>query len=994
MKGFPSLFVLYRGLKGICMRIGMEIDPYTPSISNGNIPAHNIAKAEYNSSIKLNLSQPGSDRNVLLDKGMTAEDIMEQAGNIDIAAKQDMMTVMANTVSGEDYSRMCEEGFDPGSLTAEETVTIVDHIKAVMVQSGQVTAGYNDDLSIEKLQNITGSIANANQLEAAMNNADIPITEKNAREIDSAAKELENAGQLSESAKKYMVLNHMEPTIQNVYTAKYSSISVTNQNIRGYYSVGMQGYLARKADVVDTTALQNEVEKTLDGMDLGDIAKDDAVRDAMWLVENGIEVNTSNILRIDELNNIELPVDYEKAVKIAANSVGEGKRAMDANVVDDKENIYEKASKILEATQKIEEAAVDELISENKVVNLKNLWNVQDTSVSSKESADLLAARRNLEEVRLKMTLDVNVALLKKGISIDTIELSDLVEKLKEEEYNLKSSVFGNEDSETLELKADIYTRTQAAVVSIPNLPAATIGRLKLQEGYTLSDVHETGIELKEKYESARNSYETLMTSPRADMGDSIQKAFRNVDDIIKDLGLQLNDENRKAVRILGYNSMVINEESVKEIRTACEKVESAVNSLTPAKTLELIRNGINPLEISVDELNEKLRDMKQDEEDAMKYSKFLYKLEQSNEISESEREAYIGIYRFVNKLEKTDYAALGSLVNSGNEISFGNLLSGIRSRKAKLNVSIDDRFGMLSETVKHGVSITDQIEQAFVNKVGEEENRKMEQEYNEQQARELWDIANQFAKETQELTANNETITINNLISAGNLKNPTENVFTKVRKLQDEINMEDDRDDENSDYLDDILDSFDNRESAIEGYERVLDSVRETISNLAYNAGSSIDLKALSLCNKQLTLASRYAARENYTIPFTDKDGTVSTINLTIKHAQGINGRVEAGMETEYGYISASFTVDTKGINGIIAIDNNSGIDKVSNIIEIMKDTFGEGCDLKGITGRQNLNNYVDDGNHLEENADNNTIDTKELYKVAKTFINAFRMA
>ena len=52
--------------------------------------------------------------------------------------------------------------------------------------------------------------------------------------------------------------------------------------------------------------------------------------------------------------------------------------------------------------------------------------------------------------------------------------------------------------------------------------------------------------------EKAGVQYETLMTAPRTDMGDSIQKAFRNVDDILNDLGVEATEENRRAVRILG----------------------------------------------------------------------------------------------------------------------------------------------------------------------------------------------------------------------------------------------------------------------------------------------------------------------------------------------------------------------------------------------------------------------------------------------------------
>lgn len=977
------------------MRVGMDLVTYAPNVSVGNVNTHNVSKAEYNSSIRLDIAQSGREKDIVLDGKKAVSDIMEQAGNIDVSTQQDMMTVLANTVSGEDYAKMCEDGFDPGDMSAKESETIVDHIKAVMAQSGQVTAGYNDDIDSEKLKNITGSVAAANQLEAAMRQADIPVTEKNARDIDSAAKELENVVELSEATKKYMVMNQLDPTIQNIYTAKYSSISVNNQNIGGYYSVGMQGYLAKKADVTDTEALRDEIEKTIENMNIEGISKEDCIRDATWLVENGLEVNASNILRIDELNNVELPIDYDKAVKIASNSVGEGKRAMDASIVDDSENIYEKAARILDATENISESAVDAVINEKADVNLKNLWKAESEVAEISDNAENIAARRSLEEIRLRMTLDINVALLKKGINIDTLPLSELVEELKEQEYALQKTMFGEDTADNLELKTNIYQNTQTVVAAIPELPAATIGRLKLEEGYSLSDVHETGTELKDRYESARNSYETLMTSPRADMGDSIQKAFRNVDDILKDLGMQLNDENRKAVRILGYNNMVINETAVSNVREACEKVEVAVNALTPAKTLELIRNGINPLEMSVDELNRVLREMKQDEDEAEKYSRFLYKLEQSKGISESEREAFIGIYRFVNKLEKSDYASLGALMNSGNEISFGNLLSGIRSRRVKLNVSVDDSFGMLQDTVKHGVSITDQIEQAFANRVGQDQNKEMEQQYREQQYRELREIIEMHSVEAKELVQNDVEVTVNNLISAYNLRDPKENVFSKITKLKEEMKDSlESQSGDNDDYLDSILEAFDDRESAVEGYEKVLENVRETISNLSYYSESSIDLKALSLCNKQLSLASRYAARENYTIPYTDKNGEVSTINLTIKHEEGINGRVEAGMATEYGYISASFSVDEKGTRGIIAIENRDGLELVNSMISVMKDRLGEDCDIKGITGRQNLNNYSNGSKNSGENADINTVDTKELYKVAKIFINAFRMA
>ena len=67
-------------------------------------------------------------------------------------------------------------------------------------------------------------------------------------------------------------------------------------------------------------------------------------------------------------------------------------------------------------------------------------------------------------------------------------------------------------------------------------------------------------------FAQANESYETLMTAPRSDMGDSIKKAFSNVDDILQDLQLDTSETNRRAVRILAYNNTEITPENIMEV--------------------------------------------------------------------------------------------------------------------------------------------------------------------------------------------------------------------------------------------------------------------------------------------------------------------------------------------------------------------------------------------------------------------------------------------
>lgn len=185
--------------------------------------------------------------------------------------------------------------------------------------------------------------------------------------------------------------------------------------------------------------------------------------------------------------------------------------------------------------------------------------------------------------------------------------------------------------------------------------------------------------------------------APRADMGDSIRKAFQNVDDILQDLELEVTEPNRRAVRILAYNQMEINPESIASIKAADQKVQNMFQNLTPSVVMEMIREGVNPLELNVEQLNSKAQEIKNQMEDAgeEKFSKYLWKLEQHQEISPQERDSYIGIYRLLNQIDKTDGAVIGALVNQGAELSMKNLLTAVRTnRNPGINVSVDENFG------------------------------------------------------------------------------------------------------------------------------------------------------------------------------------------------------------------------------------------------------------------------------------------------------------
>jgi len=104
-------------------------------------------------------------------------------------------------------------------------------------------------------------------------------------------------------------------------------------------------------------------------------------------------------------------------------------------------------------------------------------------------------------------------------------------------------------------------------------------------------------------YHEAGMAYEKGATEIRADLGDSIRKAFGNIDEVLSENNLELTEANRKAVKLLAYNKAEVSVESVTKMKVAATLTETALKELKPATVAGLIKSGINPLDLDMEEL-------------------------------------------------------------------------------------------------------------------------------------------------------------------------------------------------------------------------------------------------------------------------------------------------------------------------------------------------------------------------------------------------------
>lgn len=951
------------------------------------------------SGVSVDLFVSGNDNDAYKGAPKNQKDIEADASMMDVKANSDYRIVMSNCMSDEDFSRLLEEGTHPGNTDIETVVTIVDTIKAEMAKSGNVVAGYNDDLDKETLKEITGNEAFANKIANSFDKKDIPLTKENvemAKEVFDRVKEM---GSISEDAKKYLVENNLEPTADNLYKAVFSVNTGNSRQSKGYFANDMQGYYSRKAEVFNWTNLQPQMEKVIENA--GYQVSDETLMDSMWIIKNGIPFTVESFDIFEKIKNVNLSQEDNSVLDAIATAIADGKEAKEA-VFSNTTSMMEKAVMSYEALNEVTNEAVDLCVENRQILNMRNLtyWQTQinanaDLNVTTGFAEEKAKGYLALEEARLQMSVEANYRLLKSGYQIDVADLTDLVSKLKDANTQRAQILFGGE-------KQSLFNETVEKVSKIPELPATTVAMFTARtHEFTLNNVYETGTALAENYKKANRSYETMMTTVRTDLGDSIKKAFRNVDDILADMEYAINEENRKAVRSLGYNSMPLTDENIEKVIEANRQVSNVLDKLTPAAIMKMIREGKNPLEMQMAEVEQYLIENAPslDGSEGEKYSSYLYQLEQNNEISDAEREAYIGVCRLLHQINKSDGGAVGSLLGSGAEINFKNLLSAVRSKnKGHINTVLDENTGVFEGKTEYFNSISAQIERAFANQMkslkGYEETAA---KYEKEMLSDIQNLNRVSDNIISHLLQNELPVTADNLFAANALMNMEYQVFGKIAKRLKEA----DANQELSEFekaCEDFRDTFDNEEKANKGVMDFTKKVQDLLSSDTLETeAKAIDIKELNLLHKQIGMVRNFASNREYQVPVY-MNGEFTTIHLTLVRDDGEMGTVNVSMETkEYGTIGGKFTQNEGFVEGYLVCEN--GFDTQTK--EMFTNSFAKGLSEANLQGRRL--SFVKSRDVKPEKfgiegagkqVQSEKADTKTLYAVAKVFIQAVQEA
>lgn len=952
--------------------------------------------------------------------GFNKEVIQEVGVESFMLLQRNFNAVMSNSMSGQDFLEMDKEGFDVYRMEPEEAVTILDKIKTVLAQSGTEITGYNDSLSREELEQITGSRAYANKIARALKQADAPITEENIRQVDQIWQQAQALKEPQDGTVSYLAAGGLSPTLGNLYKAGYSSVDIAHYGKTGGYTTGSYGRQGETYQNVrrtqtleeDISGLEEQLKQRLE--DSGYAPDDRNMDTAKWLMERGLPINSENMELVQYIENLTFPLKEDEIIGQAAQALAEGRNLWDIPVAGQPQSIYARAVEIYERLHDLPPEAADYAGGSGLPLTLENMEGYFQTEGNY---AVQVQARKALEEVRLKMTVEANLKLLQSGFSIDITPMEELIARLDEAGRQWEQSLFGAAPEGG---KGELYRETLQQIGELPHMPLALVGKIPFMERPTLSQVGQEGLLLQSRYQAAEESYETLMTAPRADLGDSIRKAFRNVDDILQDMDLALTHENRRAIRILGYNRMEINEENLRKVQEADRQVQAVIEGMKPGLTLDMIRQGKNPMEMTLEELEEYIR-LKDGEfgEDTAKYSKFLYKLEQQKEITQDERKAYIGIYRLLRQIEKTDGAVIGSLVAQGAELNFSNLLSAVRSRKAKpTDIRVDDSVGALQEMERKGTSISEQIEEGFASirkSLGDTrsleqlaqqvetiiEDEQAEEGFVQENLKEIRQTLEKDSAQADYLKAYHQPVTIENLQSAGVLTTQRGKTFRNIRTWEEKfLARQESLAQEKKVFgflekAEGFLEKMDQvqPEEREEEYQSIIEEAGQALENAVSSLGEEaayVDIKGIQQLYKQLHLASDLAREENYEIPVQIGE-ELTSINLTIIHRGSTRGEVKITLDTErLGKVEGRFSVSQNVLEGSVLTEYMDKKELLQEQSSVLTEAIGEALketeiQMKGIFfgENRNLNINTPERGEGEENPN-----TALLYKIAKEFI------
>lgn len=893
-----------------------------------------------------------SKGNIYSSKGEKFEDktnsLQDNMDNEMVSANMiECIDTLKSMVTPEDYSQLEEWGLVPDEDNPEAFVTVYERIQIeLMAYSDEYNApGVN--VNSEKFKSVLGNEAAVNALKHA--------------------KDMKDSGKISSEAKKYILENNLKPTLNNVYKALHTSKSISGAGVNQLSNEQWQQLKPQVESFFEKNGFENNSGN---------------VENAKWIISNNLPLNVDNFTKLDELNQVDF--SDEQFMSTLEENIGKavsiGNEPMDV-LVTGKDFDETTIKEAVETVQSAMDSDVDYILKNNRKLNIKNLKerieerkkeDVNKSLYEKKEAS--VATNKILIEARAMLTQGSLFTMQRMGVNITYTEITVMMDITVESKNVLADNIFMLDGNKPSESDRNLLMETMDMMAGFNRLPIAVAGSVYSSSiEFTVSAVHREGSSLVERYKLAGESYEALGTSIRKDLGDNIKKAFRNVDELLSGEGIEVNDENRRVARVLGYNSIEITVETVQSMGNIVSQLDMVTKNLTPKAAVHLIRNGINPLNTNIEELNAKLMEINAElteDNSSEKYSEYLWKLEKNKSISKDERAAYIQLYRIMEHINREDGRAVGSVAKSGANLTLANLYSAVKTLRAgNIDKTIDDDFGLLESGYSE-----DDLTRFMENAASLMEDKQLHNEYKyERFMKKLDKVLDNETISEQELLRITSTMENSSLNNIYNAMIALDNNFYKA--------MKNDLDEKTTSELQKIEDMWGSEEGEFEEEQAV--AAYENLKRAAHLSGDIDSFERSLLKNNMINIFSymaKQATNRSYYVPM-EIAGEETVVHMTFKEGSAKEkGRITIFAETVSGKLSVLIKRKNEAYEVCAAVSNLTLKETLENYMDgkvVLSDKVSDGMWTESLSQMS-----------YEETTENDETTYGELVREAKSFI------
>lgn len=920
-----------------------------------------------------------------------ADDVKSQIMASASGAKLSLKALMMK-LSGADAVKLDEDGFNLTDATPDDMVNIIEKIKIELAMHSDDYVNYGTAVSKDKIESVTGSAATAASIESRMQGADIAVNDESVAEVKGALEKSSELKPLSDNTKNYMVANGIEPSIAGIYQAQAATSS----------SISADGVtIGRCANVVsdaDFEALRPGIEKIIASAGLE--INDKTLADARAFIDAQIPVTKENLeykAQLDAIDIEKIQADSDEMLNKILDNMRLGGKAENTLVTGspiddirtaldtinraeyaDAANVVSKGETFTIASLKLEMDARSFRIEYSAATVSTGNSEVGNQASDVQQAAD--KAYDTLVTARVLMSTNASIYLVKNNISILTTPIDELNSMLMKYE------------------QADgMYAEAQIAYTDV------------LEARKTLNEIVRNPARVfASMFDKMNETYEAVGTQIRGDLGDSLKKAVQgSADDIIRELGLEGTEEDKEAIKVLAANNMDMTRENVETVKSVNAMINNLIKNMKPETVLNMIKDGVNPMNASIEEVNEYLTEAndKASKDNEEKFSKFLYKLDRTNGITKEQRKQFIGIYQMMNIFIRDAGVAAGALIKQGAEVTMNNLMTAYNSRKHyDMDAVIDDNTGMAEvsgianyysalfmangglvtpntlKNVDNSSGIGEQSVEMFIEQLEDNYDAAAEEQYYEEYLKEQ-QAAVQAGADILRQIRNADTE-----INSGNIQ--AVKAFLESGQFPDIRGIKTTRD-----YARDSIEKIGHKEKLSLMYEQMKDETEEELQEVLSKAGdldTQIDVNYegfldLRLKDRTIGYIKNLALRHDYRIPYITDSGSTGMLKLTLVQDDDNKGRISVNMlSSVLGKVSVEAKADRESL-GMYIVSDTAVSDEGSQLLDDMEESLKEEFSFTNVSVNITKSSDVP---YVTYEAAADSVATDKLYEIAAQIV------